>query len=133
MDTRGRCRTEVVPLEVGRPLRTLRGAFDDLLVNPEFADAERARVRIQLTDLDLPLQAMPRLQQRFPHAVVLDHQPDGHVAADSGDVASAVRSGMGPLDLTLRFWSELHGADASEPHQAVLREALAATGTEDDR
>ena len=133
MDTRGRCRTEVVPLGVGRPLRTLRGAFDDLLVNPEFADAERARVRIQLTDLDLPLQAMPRLQQRFPHAVVLEHQPDGHVTAGSGDVASAVRSGMGPLDLTLRFWSELHGADASEPHQAVLREALAATGTEDDR
>ena len=133
MDTRGRCRTEVVPLSIGRPLRTLRGAFDDLLVNPDLADAERARVRIQLTDLDLPLQAMPRLQQRFPHAVVLEHEPEGRMAIGSGDVASAVRSGMGPLDLTLRFWSELHGANASEPQQAVLREALATTGTENDR
>ena len=132
MDTRGLCRTEVVPLGVGRPLRTLRGAFDDLLGNPDFADAERARVRIQLTDPDLPLQAMPRLQQRFPHAVVLQHEPDGHVAAGSGDVASAVRSGLRPLDLTLRFWSELHGADASEAQQAVLRDALAIAGREDD-
>ena len=133
MDTRGRCRTEVVPLEVGRPLRTLRGAFDDLLVNPDFADAEQARVRIQLTDLDLPLQAMPRLQQRFPHAVVLQHDPDGRAASGSRDVAAAVRDAATPLDLTLRFWADQHGADPSEKQVAVVTEALAAAGSEDDR
>ena len=133
MDTRGLCRTEVVPLGVGRPLRTLRGAFDDLLVNPDFADAEQARVRIQLTDLDLPLQAMPRLQQRFPHAVVLQHDPDGRAASGSRDVAAAVRDAATPLDLTLRFWADQHGADPSEKQVAVVTEALAAAGSEDDR
>ena len=132
MDARGHCRTEVVPLGVGRPLRTLRGAFDDLLGNPDFADAEQARVRIQLTDLDLPLQAMPRLQQRFPHAVVLDHDPEGRAAPGSRDVASAVRDAATPLDLTLRFWADQHGADPSEKQVAVVTEALAAAGSEDD-
>ena len=133
MDTRGLCRTDIVPLGVGRPLRTLRGAFDDLLVNPDFADAEQARVRIQLTDLDLPLQAMPRLQQRFPHAVVLQHDPDGRAASGSRDVAAAVRDAATPLDLTLRFWADQHGADPSEKQVAVVTEALAAAGSEDDR
>ena len=132
MDSRGRCRTEVVPLGVGRPLRTLRGAFDDLLGNPDFADAEQARVRIQLTDLDLPLQAMPRLQQRFPHAVVLQHDPDGRAASSGRDVAAAVRDAATPLDLTLRFWADQHGADPSEKQVAVVTEALAAAGSEDD-
>ena len=133
MDTRGRCRTEVVPLGVGRPLRTLRGALDDLLGNPDFADAEQARVRIQLTDLDLPLQAMPRLQQRFPHAVVLNHDPEGRAASSGRDVASAVRDAATPLDLTLRFWADQHGADPSEKQVAVVTEALAAAGSEDNR
>lgn len=133
MDSRGLCRTEVVPLGVGRPLRTLRGAFDDLLGNPDFADAEQARVRIQLTDLDLPVQAMPRLQQRFPHAVVLQHDPDGRAASGSRDVAAAVRDAATPLDLTLRFWADQHGADPSEKQVAVVTEALAAAGSEDDR
>ena len=133
MDTRGRCRTEVVPLGVGRPLRTLRGAFDDLLANPDFADAEQARVRIQLTDLDLPPQAMPRLQQRFPHAVVLHHDPEGRAASSGRDVAAAVRDAATPLDLTLRFWADQHGADPSEKQVAVVTEALAAAGSEDNR
>ena len=114
-------------------MRTLRGAFDDLLGNPDFADAEQARVRIQLTDLDLPLQAMPRLQQRFPHAVVLQHDPDGRAASGSRDVAAAVRDAATPLDLTLRFWADQHGADPSEKQVAVVTEALAAAGSEDDR
>ena len=132
MDARGRCRTEVVPLDVGRPLRTLRGTLEDLLGNPDFADAEQARVRVQLTDADLPLQAMPRLQRRFPHAVVRQHDPDGRVASGGGDVVSAVRSGMTPLDLTLRFWSDQQGADASDAQGAVLSDALAAVSREDD-
>ena len=52
MDSRGQCRSTVVPLGIGRPLRTLRGAFEDLLRSPEFADAEQARVRFQITDAD---------------------------------------------------------------------------------
>ncbi len=130
MDAQGRCHTEVVPLEVGRNLRTLRGTLEELLANVDYADAEQARVRVILTDQDLPLQAMPRLQQRFPHAVELRHDPEGRVAPGGSDVASAVRSGTTPLELALRFWTDQHGADPSDLQVAVLQDALTAAGKE---
>ncbi len=130
MDAQGRCHTEVVPLEVGRNLRTLRGTLEELLANVDYADAEQARVRVILTDQDLPLQAMPRLQQRFPHAVELRHDPEGRVAPGGSDVASAVRSGTTPLELALRFWTDQHGADPSDLQVAVLQDALTAASKE---
>ena len=126
LDAEGNCRSEVVPLGVGRSLRTLRGKLDDLLGNPNFADAEQARVRVQLTDPELPLQAMSRLQTRFPHAVTLEHDPEGRAAPGRGAVADAVRSAETALDLAMRFWVDQHGADPSETQAAVIAEALAA-------
>ena len=130
MGATGRCRSEVVPLSVGRPLCTLRGTLEDLLRSPEFADAEVARVRAQLTDADLPLQAMTRLQKRFPHAVLLEHVPEGRGAPRGGAAADAVHSTKDPLELTLRFWADQHGADASQAQVAVLAAALAAASSE---
>ncbi len=131
MDAQGRCHTEVVPLGVGRKLRTLRGTLEELLANVDFADAEQARVRVMLTNTDLPLQAMPRLQQRFPHVVELRHDPDGRATPGGSDVVSAVRSGATPLELALRFWIDQHGADPSDKQASVLRDALAAANKVD--
>lgn len=134
LDAKGNCRSEVVPLGVGRRLRTLRGKLDDLLGNSDFADAEQDRVRVQLTDSELPLQAMPRLQTRFPHAVALEHDPEGRTAPGRGAVADAVRSAETALDLASRFWVDQHGAEPSEAQHAVIGEAigeaLAAAGSE---
>ena len=132
MDSRGLCSSTVVPLGIGRPLRTLRGAFEDLLGSPEFADAEQARVRFQITDADLPVRVMPRLQERFPHAVALEHDPAGRAAPGGSDVAEALRSAKTPVDLALRFWADQHGFEASEKEAAILRDALAAAGVEGD-
>lgn len=129
----GACHTEVVPLGIGRPLRTLRGTLDDLLRLPGFSDAEQARVRVQLTDADLPMQAMRRLQQRFPHAVVLHHEPEGRAVTGIGDVASAVRNSQTPLELTQRFWADQHHADATDEQVAVLADALSAATGESGR
>ena len=132
LDAEGRCRSEVVPLGVGRPLRTLRGKLDDLLASPDFRDVEQARVRVQLTDPELPLQAMPRLQTRFPHAVALEHDPEGRAVPGGSAVADAVRSAESSFDLAVRFWVDQHGADPSEAQAAVIAEALAAAGSESD-
>ncbi|WP_323671771.1 exonuclease SbcCD subunit D [Candidatus Poriferisodalis multihospitum] len=133
MDAAGRCSTEVVPLGVGRPLRTLTGRFADLLENPELADTEAARVRVRLTDDELPLQAMARLQKRFPHAVVLEHMPDGRLAPGGTDIANAVASAETASELTLRFWSDQHGRDATQPEREVLASAVAAAAVSDER
>ncbi|MDE0134443.1 MAG: exonuclease SbcCD subunit D [Acidimicrobiaceae bacterium] len=133
MDAAGRCSTEAVPLGVGRPLRTLTGRFADLLENPELADTEAARVRVRLTDDELPLQAMARLQKRFPHAVVLEHMPDGRLAPGGTDIANAVASAETASELTLRFWSDQHGRDATQPEREVLASAVAAAAVSDER
>lgn len=126
MDAAGRCSTEVVPLGVGRPLRTLTGRMDELLRNPAHDEAREARVRVLLTDEELPHQAMARLQQRFPHAVALEHRPEGRLAPGGTDVAASVEATEDPLELALQFWRDQHGGDATGPQQNVLARAFAA-------
>ena len=127
MDAAGRCSTEVLPLGVGRPLRTLTGRIADLLVNREHDDARKARVRVLLTDEELPSQAMARLQKRFPNAVALEHKPEGRLAPGGTDVAAAVEATEDPLELALQFWKDQHGADASDDQKHVLTKAFSAT------
>ena len=132
MNVAGQCRTEIVPLGIGRPLRTLQGRLDDLLENPEFADAAEARVRARLTDPELPLQAMARLQQRFPYAAVLEHVPDGRTAPRGGSAAEAVENSAQPLELALQFWADQHPVQATATQRDVVASALRAATREND-
>ena len=127
IDAAGHCSTEVLLLDVGRPLRTLTGRMDQLLGSPKFEDATEARVRACLTDEALPVDAMSRLQQRFPHAVTLEHKPEGRPAAGVTDVAAAVETAENPLDLALHFWIDQHGREASDAQRDVLTAAINAT------
>jgi exonuclease SbcD len=125
---------EVVPLGVGRSLRTIEGTIDDLLSRTEFVDAEPARVRVFLTDTHLPLQAMARLRERFPYAAELRHRPEGVEPGSGGaterDTADPTAS---PLALTMRFWAEQHGADAGAAEAELLTTALDAGERSRDR
>ncbi len=122
----GTVRAEVIPLGVGRAVRTLTGTIDELLGDDAYADAAADRLRIVLTDRDHPMQAMVRLQQRFPHAVVLEHRPDGVAASPMGSVAGTVRAARSPVDLAQAFWGDQHGTAADTAQTAVLTEAFAA-------
>ncbi|MEZ5206661.1 MAG: exonuclease SbcCD subunit D [Acidimicrobiales bacterium] len=122
----GTVHAEVVPLGVGRAVRTLTGTIDELLGGDAYAGATADRLRIVLTDRDQPMQAMARLQQRFPHAVVLEHQPDGVAAVPIGSVAGTVRAARSPLELAQAFWGDQHGTAADAAQTAVLTEAFAA-------
>ncbi|MFM8302824.1 MAG: exonuclease SbcCD subunit D [Actinomycetota bacterium] len=130
----GTVAVEVVPLGVGRPLRTIEGTLDDLLASPSFTDAEGARVRVYLTDVTLPMQAMARLQKRFPHAAELQHRPDGVVG---GCVRTGGRGGADPAatpqQMVTRFWTEQEGRDALPAEADLLGAALAAVTAGTDR
>jgi exonuclease SbcD len=126
----GSVSTTKVPLDVGLPLCTIKGEFQDLLDSPAFAQAEQARVRIRLTDRQLPMQAMGRLQQRFPHAVVLQHLPDGVEDPTMTDFGE--RRQADPVDLARRFWADMVESDPTEAEDAVLVAAIAAANKEQD-
>jgi len=124
---------EVVPLGVGRPLKTLEGTLASLCSDPAFEAARQARVRAILTDEALPLQAMARLRERFPHAVELRHQPPA-VERSSGDERSRrIREARSPLELAGLFLADQQGRPATAAELDLLRLALEAAGRGGER
>ncbi len=117
---------QVVPLQVGRPLCTLRGPIDELCGDPRHAAASEARVRAILTDETLPLQAMARLRARFPHIAELRHEPPEVARAGEAERHRQVRQARSPLQLATAFFTDQQGHPPGEPEAELLRAALAA-------
>ena len=126
LDAAGGARVEVVPLEVGRPLRTLEGGIEALLTDSRHEAAERAWVRVFLTDEHLPLQAMARLRQRFPHVAELRHRPPAVEPGSRGERDRRVREAASPLELASAFFVDQQGRAISPEEEALLRAALQA-------
>jgi len=117
---------QVVPLQVGRPLCTLRGPIEELCGDPRHAAASEARVRAILTDETLPLQAMARLRARFPHIAELRHEPPELARAGGAERHRQVRQARSPLQLATAFFTDQQGQPPGEPEAELLAAALAA-------
>jgi exonuclease SbcD len=125
----GTRRSQRLELDVGRGMCTLAGELEQLLADPALAHAEGSWVRVVLTDRQLPLQAMGRLQRRFPHAVELSHEPDGVVAAPEGAGSTARVRRADPLELSGAFLAEHRGIALDDTEQQLLADAVAAATT----
>ncbi len=123
---------EIVPLGVGRPLRTLEGGIEELCGDPRHEAAAAARVRAILTDETLPLQAMARLRARFPHIAELRHRPPQVVRSSAGERDRQIRQATSPLALASAFFADQQGRPASGAELELLRAAIeaAARGAE---
>ena len=116
---------EVIPLGVGRTLATLTGEIDTLLADPAHDHATEKRVRVILTDRDLPLQAMDRLRDRFPYTVELTHAPPGG-PTDSGVVVPRAGRAVSPLEILGAYWEAQTGDAPDADQYELLESALAA-------
>jgi len=106
-----------------RPVRRLRGTLEELLADPRLREAESAWCQVTLTDAIRPLGAMERVQQRFPHALVLQFEDVG-VQVGATSYAARVRE-RDDLDLCCDFLEHVRaGATASDLERAVLAEAV---------
>jgi exonuclease SbcD len=119
-------RTTPVDAPVQRSLAVLRGELADLLADPAYAGAERSWCQVTLTDAVRPGAAMDQLRRRFPHALVLQWDPQGapvpvrsyaqRVAAPSElevccDFLAHVRGGLAPSDAERAALA--HGVEAT--------------------
>jgi len=127
LDAAGTASVEIVPLGVGRPLRTLEGPLELLCSSPDYAAAADAWLRVILTDEVLPLQAMARLRQRFPHVAELRHRPPELQRSTATERHQTVRQATSPLELTLAFFADQQGRPAGPPEAELLRQALEAS------
>lgn len=114
LDATGVASVERVELPVVRGLSQLSGTLEDLLADPEHAAAEDHYVAAELTDAVRPLDAMRRLQTRFPHAVhVVWNRPD----TTSGTSYREKVHGRSNLDVACAFLTDVR----SEPSQRDAR------------
>ncbi len=124
INNQGLASVQVIPLQVGRELRSLEGPLEQLLLDPQLDDARPCWVRAVLTDDDLPRQAMARLRQRFPHAVELRHRPLRLEAMATSARTLQIRAARGPLERILAFYSDQQGREPSPAEAQLLRQAL---------
>ena len=117
-------RTTTVACPVPRGLTRLRGSLDELLSQPALEAHAADWVEATLTDAGRPLDAMVRLQARFPYAVSLVFEPEGAPAGERS-YASRLR-GLSEEEVLERFVLDVRGEGASEAELALLRDALEA-------
>jgi DNA repair protein SbcD/Mre11 len=114
-----------VMLPVPRPLSTLRGRIDDLLADPALAEVEDHFLAVTLTDRARPLEPMRRLQERFPHAVTLEWEPEG--GRPTGDAPPRVGTGeRDDVAVAASFVEYVRNTPVDEDEQLLLEAAFAA-------
>jgi exonuclease SbcD len=64
--------SEVIPIEVGKRVYTVKDTLENLLSDPKWEYATSGFVRVHLTDPNLQLGAMEKLRQRFEHLLELE-------------------------------------------------------------
>ena len=111
-----------MPAPVPRRLSTLRGTLPDLLASRAHDHVEQNWLSVVLTDAVRPDAAMARLSLRFPHVLVLAHEPEGAVR-DDRTYGARVR-GRSDLEVAVGFVEHVRGGAADDAEQALLAAAL---------
>jgi len=92
LDANGLGEVDWVDLPVPRRLTVLTGDIDALLADEGNAAVENDWVSVVLTDRVRPLDAMRRLQARFPFCVTLEHRPEVSTTASTVSYSERIRS-----------------------------------------
>ncbi|MDQ2584729.1 exonuclease SbcCD subunit D [Saccharothrix yanglingensis] len=117
-------------LPVPRELSALTGALDDLLLRPEHDAVVDHFLSVTLTDRVRPLDALRRLQSRFPHAVHVEWRPEG---GRPGELRFAERvRGRTDEEVACCFLEDVRGDRPGDRELLLLREAFAAAAREED-
>ncbi|WP_306233650.1 exonuclease SbcCD subunit D [Agrococcus beijingensis] len=123
LDAAGLADVAWVDLPVPRPLVTIEGELDALLDDASLAGTEGAWLRARLTDRLRPLDAMRRLQRRWPHAAEVQWLGGDDAPAIELRARLARRSDAEVVDDFLRHVRA--GVGASEAEAALVRDGLA--------
>jgi DNA repair protein SbcD/Mre11 len=112
-------RADFVPAPVPRGLATVKGRIDELLTDPALAAFEGSWLQVVLTDPVRPRHAMDRMLSRFPHALVLDFEPEGARRA-KGPVLPRV-DGRSDFDIALGFVEEVRSLKPTTEEELLLQ------------
>lgn len=112
-----------LPLRAPRPLRVLRGSFDELERGEGEAEPE-AFVKLELTD-NMPVpDAMTRLRRRYPNAVQLEWV-NREIIAPGERVGATRESLRDPAGVVRSFYRDVGGVELSAAQEEILSAAVA--------
>jgi exonuclease SbcD len=129
LDGAGTAHAERVPAPVYRRLSVLRGRLEELLGSAAHADREADFVSVTLTDPSRPEGAMDALRARFPHILVLAHEPEGIVPDQRGYRAKV--AGRDDLAVAAEFVRHVRNEAPSPGERQLFSEAFACARTEE--
>src|SRR3954463_5236903 len=124
LSSAGLSRVEHVPTPQPRRLSTLRGTLSDLLNAAAYDAQVDDWLQVTLTDTARPDEAMARLTTRFPHVLVLRHEPEG-LAVDDRTYSARV-AGRTPRQIGAAFAEHVRGSALDDDESELLSEALEA-------
>ena len=117
-------RVEHVPAPVPRRLATVRGTLEELLSSSAYDDRSGDWLHVTLTDAARPDEAMARLTTRFPHVLVLRHEPAGAIADERTYTARV--AGRTPVEIGTAFAEHVRGSALDDDESALLAQAFEA-------
>lgn len=116
---------EVVPVPTRRRLSVLRGTMEDLLGGAH-ADAVEDWVSATVTDDARPEEMVTRIRARFPHALVVVHDP-AHRVDTGGPGRAAVQ--RAPREVSRDFFAQVGGRPLTPDEGTVLDDVWTALRT----
>ncbi|CCH28146.1 exonuclease SbcCD subunit D [Actinosynnema sp. NPDC047251] len=130
LDASGLSGVERRLLPVPRELSALSGELEDLVLDPAHTPVEEHFLSVVLTDRVRPLDALRRLQVRFPHAVRVEWRPEGGRDTELR-FAERVR-GRSDEEIACCFLEDVRGEPPAGRELELLREAISAAAREGD-
>lgn len=113
---------EFVEAPVPRPLARIRGRIEDLLTGAEWERHTDHWLQITLTDPRRPGRPMERLRTRFPHALLLEFDPEGG-PPEQRPVTARV-AGRDERSVVADFVEWARGAPATPEERALVDTAV---------
>jgi exonuclease SbcD len=126
LDASGLSRVEAVPAPVPRQLSSIRGELAELLRDPALNGIEQHFLAVTLTDPGRPADPMSQLKRRFPHVLVLTHEPEG-ASRIEGTYRSRL-AGRDDLSVARDFVEHVRGTVPTDAESTLLAEAFDAVG-----
>ncbi|MGM1029470.1 MAG: exonuclease SbcCD subunit D [Actinomycetota bacterium] len=123
----GLAAVEWLGLSVPRALTQVRGELEALLADPVLDGTEDHWVRAVLTDAAMPLDAMRRLQQRWPHCAQVEWA--GSAGRDGAEVRERLHR-RSDAEVVDDFLAHVRGEGPSDAERALVAEGLARVAAE---
>ncbi|MFZ0324437.1 MAG: exonuclease SbcCD subunit D [Actinomycetes bacterium] len=127
VEAEGPIAVSTVALTQPRDMAVLVGPIDELLDPQQHEEVTSCWAQVTVTDPGRPEQMVPRLRERFPHALVVRHVPASGPLLTSGGGQGA--EALDPLEVAESFVRYVTGADATPAELDVFRSAYESVNT----